>query len=99
MSQKLPVNGFNWTEGLDESFSKSYNEKIKEGCLLEVGIQYPENLHNIQNDLPFLPKTMNIEKVKKLVANLHDKNEYVNYIRINRLVLKKRCKESLSENL
>ena len=89
MSQKLPVNGFNWTEGLDESFSKSYNEKIKEGCLLEVDIQYPESL----------PKTMNIEKVKKLVANLHDKNEYVNYIRINRLVLKKRCKESLSENL
>ena len=42
---------------------------------------------------------MNIEKVEKLVANLHDKNEYVNYIRINRLVLKKRCKESLSENL
>ena len=35
---------------------------------------------------------MNIEKVEKLVANLHDKNEYVNYIRINRLVLKKGAK-------
>ena len=95
----MPLNGFNWTESLYESFSKSYNEKIKEGCLLEVGIQYQENLHNIQNDLSFLPKTMNIEKVEKLVANLHDMNEYVNYMRINRLVLKKWCKESLSENL
>ena len=95
----MPLNGFNWTEGLYESFSKNYNEKIKEGCLLEVRIQYPENLHNIQNDLPFLPKTMNIEKVEKLVANFHDMNEYVNYMRINRLVLKKWCKESLSENL
>ena len=92
----MPLNGFNWTESLYESFSKSYNEKIKEGCLLEVGIQYQENLHNIQNDLSFLPKTMNIEKVEKLVANLHDMNEYVNYMRINRLVLKKWCKESLS---
>ena len=96
----MPLNGLKVAfEGLYESFSKCYKEKIKEGCLLEVGIQYPENLHNIQNDLPFLPKTMNIEKVEKLVANLHDMNEYVNYMRINRLVLKKWCKESLSENL
>ena len=96
----MPLNGLKVAfEGLYESFSKCYNEKIKEGCLLEVGIQYPENLHNIPNDLPFLPKTMNIEKVEKLVANLHDMNEYVNYMRINRLVLKKWCKESLSENL
>ena len=96
----MPLNGLKVAfEGLYESFSKCYNEKIKERCLLEVGIQYPENLHNIQNDLPFLPKTMNIEKVEKLVANLHDMNEYVNYMRINRLVLKKWCKESLSENL
>ena len=65
----------------DESFIKSYNEKIKEGYFLEADIQNPENLHNAQNDLPFLPERIKIEKVEKLVVNLYDKNEYVIHIR------------------
>ena len=35
----------------------------------EVDIQYYHKLH----DLPFLSEIMKIEKVEKLVANLHDK--------------------------
>ena len=31
--------------------------------------------------MPFLPERMKIEKVEKLVANLHDKTEYVIHIR------------------
>ena len=38
-------------------------------------------LHELHNDLPFLPEKMNIEKDEKLVANLHDKTEYVIQIR------------------
>ena len=37
-------------------------------------------IHELHNDLQFLPERMKIEKVKKLVANLHDKNEYVIHI-------------------
>ena len=37
-------------------------------------------LHEIHNDLPFLPERMKIEKVKKLVANLLEKTEYVVHI-------------------
>ena len=40
-------------------------------------VQYLEKLHNLHNDLPFLPKRMRIEKLKNIVANLHDKTEYV----------------------
>ena len=61
----------------DESFIKNYNNESEEGYFIEVDFQYPENLHNLRNDSPFLPKRMKIEKVEKLVANLHDKNEYV----------------------
>ena len=78
MSQKLPVNGFKQVEDLsefDEGFIKCYNEKRKEGYFLEVDIQYPENLLNVQNNLRFLLERMNTEKVEKLVANLYDKNE------------------------
>ena len=49
---------------------------------LEVDVQYPEKLHEFQNDLPFLPERMKIEKAEKLIANLHDKFEDVIYIKI-----------------
>ena len=60
---------------------KNYNEVSDEGHLLEVDVQYPEKLHELHSDLSFLPKRMKIEKNKKLVANLHDKTEYVFHIR------------------
>ena len=48
---------------------------------LEVDVQYLEKLHELHNDLPFLPERMKIEKVEKLLDNLHDKTEYVIHIR------------------
>ena len=71
MSQKLPVN----------NFIKDYNEEIDEEYFREVDLQYPQNLHVLHNDLPLLPERTKIEKVEKLVANLHDKTEYVIHIR------------------
>ena len=44
-------------------------------------VQYLPKLHEIHNYLPFLPEKMKIEKIKNLVANLHDKTEYVIHIR------------------
>ena len=84
MSQKLPVDNFEWikdTSQFNEDFIKNYNEESDEGYFLEVDVQYTEKLHELHNDLPFLPERMKIEKVEKLVANLHDKTEYVNHIR------------------
>ena len=42
---------------------------------------YLEKLHELPNDLLFLPERMKTEKVEKLVANLHDKTEYVIHTR------------------
>ena len=84
MSQKLPVINFEWVAGtsqFNEDFIKNYNEESDEGYFLEVDVQYLEKLHELHNDLPFLPERMKIEKVEKLVANLHDKTEYVIHIR------------------
>ena len=39
-------------------------------------VQYLEKLHEILNDLPFLPEKIKIEKVEKLVGNLHGGNEF-----------------------
>ena len=48
MSQKLPVNNFEWIEDTsqyNEGFIKSYNEESDKGYFLEVDVQYPEKLH------------------------------------------------------
>ena len=43
---------------------------------IEVDVQYPQKLHKLHNDLPFLSERMEIEKVEKLITNFYDKNEY-----------------------
>ena len=47
----------------------------------EVDVQYLEKLRELHNYLPFLPKRMKTEKLRKLVANLHDKTDYVIHIK------------------
>ena len=59
-----------------------------EGYFLEVDVQYPEKLHERHNDLPFLPERMKIEKVEMLIANLHDKTEYVIHIKKYKTIIK-----------
>ena len=84
MLQKLPVNNFEWitdTSQFNEDFIKIYNKESDEGYFFEVDVQYPKKLHELYNDLQFLPERMKIEKVEKLVANLHDKTEYVIHIK------------------
>ena len=45
---------------------------------LKVDVQYPKTLHDLHNDLPYLPeKNERLKKFKKLVANLHNTKEYV----------------------
>ena len=65
MSQKLPVNKFEWIEDtsqFDEDFIKNCNEESDEGYFPEVDVQYPEKLHELHNDLPFLLERIKIEK-------------------------------------
>ena len=84
MLQKLQVNNFDWIEDtsqFNEDFIKKYNEGSNEGYFLEVDGQYPEKLHDLNNDLQIFPGRMKIEKVEKFVTNLDDKTEYVIHIR------------------
>ena len=77
MSQKLPVNGFKWVNNeINEEFIKNYDENSDKSYILEVDIKYPRKLHDLDSDLPFLPKRMKIDKCKKLVCNLHNKKNH-----------------------
>ena len=57
MSQKLPVNGFEWViqnlSQFHESFIRNYDENSDIGYFLEVDIDYLEKLFNLHKDLPF----------------------------------------------
>ena len=95
MSQKLPVNNFEWikdTSQFNKDFIKKYNEESDDGYFLGVDVQYPERLHEFHIDLLFLTERMKIEKNEKLVANLHDKTEFVKHI-------KKKLKQALYHGL
>ena len=82
MSQKLPVSGFKWEKDMlkfTKKFIKNYDEDSDKGYILEVDAEYPENLHDLHSDLPFLPERMKIDKCKKRVCNLYER--YVVHIR------------------
>ena len=87
MSRKISENYFQWVEEISEfyeSFIKIYNEESNERYLLEVDIKYLKKLQNLRNYLPFLTERIKIQKVEKLVGNLHDKTEYI----IHTIILK-----------
>ena len=56
---------------------KNYNEESDEEYFVEVDVPYLENLHELHDNLSFLHERMKIEKVEKVVANLHDETKYV----------------------
>ena len=94
MSQRLPVNSFEWMEQLsefDKRFIKNYDENNYKGYTVEVDVEYPKNLFNFHCNLPFLLERKKIEKCKKLACNIHDKENYV--------VHKKALKQALNHGL
>ena len=48
-------------------------------CILEVDLEYPEELHDLHNDYPLAPESLKPEEstVRKLIPNLNDKRHYV----------------------
>ena len=77
MMQPLPVGGFKW---LSEEKLKQW-EKIVDsmgfGCVLEVDLEYPAELHDFHNDFPLAPELMEVGGISKLIPNLKDKEKMV----------------------
>ena len=81
MSEKLPTHGFKWLSCGE--IKKLFNNRViqvweKIPCILEVDLEYPENLHDLHNDYPFCPERVECKNgVEKLIPNLRDKKKYV----------------------
>ena len=77
MSKPLPVGEFEW---MDEKELKNWERFVDEegiGCILEVDLEYPVELHDFHNDFPLAPEKMILGKVEKLTQNLRDKEKMV----------------------
>ena len=71
MCKPLPTKGFRWMNREELKDWKSMP------CILEVDLEYPENLHDLHNDYPLAPERVTVNKVEKLIPNLNDKKNYV----------------------
>ena len=81
MSKKLPTHGFKWlTEGEMENLYENQVLQVwnKTPCILEVDLEYPEELHDLHNDYPLCPEGVKCKNgVEKLIPNLRNKEKYV----------------------
>ena len=80
MSQSLPTGGFRWVS-IEPNEVREIAAHTDKGYLLEVDVAYPDQLHDLHNDLPFMCERMEINHVKKLVPNLYGMQHYVIHIR------------------
>ena len=80
--KKLPVKNFKWNDvnKYTDDMIKNYHEDDKFGALLEVDIEYSNELHKLHIDLPFLCDRKTINKISKLITSFEDKKEYVIHI-------------------
>ena len=87
MSSPLPLNRFEWMEPseIENLNIPAIPEDGDTGYILEVDLEYPPELHDSHNDLPFCPELLKTTTVKnapkKLIATLHNKKNYIVHYR------------------
>ena len=64
MSQYLPTGNFKWLsqKRIKKTNLGKYTENSKKGLILEVDLEYPQELHNLHNDFPLGPEKIKVAK-------------------------------------
>ncbi|KAK0056091.1 hypothetical protein Bpfe_014492 [Biomphalaria pfeifferi] len=64
MSQPLPLKDFKWLteEDISSLDIKNISDDAETGYILEVDLEYPEELHDQHNDFPLAPEKINLTK-------------------------------------
>ena len=91
MMQSLPYGGFSWVENPnDGQVFWNLPEDSSYGYFLEVDLDYPEELHDKHNDLPFCPEPRSApgSKHTKLMTTLYNKERYVLHYRVLQQAIK-----------
>ena len=64
MSQYLPTGNFKWLSQnqIEKPNLGKYTENSKKGLILEVDLEYPQELHDLHNDYPLGPEKVKVAK-------------------------------------
>ncbi|XP_054267190.1 uncharacterized protein LOC128989333 [Macrosteles quadrilineatus] len=83
MSQHMPYSDFKWVEDVHNLDILSVPDDGNMGYILEVDLEYPQELHDLHSDLPLAPERQIPpgSKQEKLLATLFDKKRYVLHFR------------------
>ena len=60
MNGYLPYGGFQWLENVDNFDVNSLNENSPIGYILELDLEYPDELHVLHNDYALAPEKLTI---------------------------------------
>ena len=65
MSQYLPYSGFKWLnqKEIDEFCLNSFECNSIDGYILEVDLEYPDELHELHNDYPLALEKLKLVKI------------------------------------
>ena len=77
MSGYLPYSGFKWLKNVNGFDVNSINEESPIGYILEVDLEYPDELHVLHNDYPLAPEKLAIsyEMLSDYCNEIADKYE------------------------
>ena len=99
MSQSLPTGDFKWIpsedfEDPEDFILENYTNDTRKGVVLEVDLEYPEELHDLHNDYPLAPEKILItdDMLSKYCKDLKD-SENISSGRVHKLVPNLRNKE------
>ena len=76
MVQPLPYGNFEWIS-VNNFEVLTVPDDGENGYILDVDVEYPSELHQLHNDLPFLPENIKIGNVKKLVPHFNNRKNYI----------------------
>ena len=65
MSQSMPYGGFKWVdpEKFDlRQYSELCDNKVTKGYILEVDLDYPQELHDLHNEYPYCPEQVVVKE-------------------------------------
>ena len=99
MSQSLPTGDFKWIpsedfEDPEDFILENYTNDTRKGVVLEVDLEYPEELHDLHNDYPLAPEKILItdDMLSKYCKDLKDSENIISG-RVHKLVPNLRNKE------
>ena len=72
MSQYLPYSGFKWLsqEKINRFDVNSIEENSPIGYILKADLEYPDDLHDLQNDYPLAPEKFEVSHLSQYVVKL-----------------------------